>query len=748
MAPLPRLLPLGAAALWALAVLPSSAPAQRDADDEPEVRNLVLQGVKSVDKEDLEKSIATSESHCRSFLVKPFCLFTKSSYFYEREYLDRRELRRDVIRIKVFYWRRGYRETRVDTLIRPKGEGVEVRFRISEGPPTIVTRTAVEYPAGLLDERTVRRHFLLRKGRPLDLLRLDTSIVKLKTVLWNKGYADADVVADSIGVDPATRTASVRLRIDPKWRTTVGEIRVTGNRDVSARTIRSSLFFDRGDAFRREDLIRSQRQLYRTNMFRRAAIFSSPDDDSVKIIEVKVQEAPLHDVRTRVGFNTVEFIQTDLRYIEYDWFGRGRQLTLQGALGNLGASQLNGTFPFRDVLRGFEGDGDAFLRPTWHVSADILQPAFFFSPKNSGGVGVFAHRRSAPGIYVDRGYGASASFTRDLAVRAPASLSYRFEVTRVEAGDVYFCVNYGVCEDRTIRALRDRQRMSPVAVTTTIDRTSDPLAPRHGYQARFDVEHASAFTMSDFRYNRAAGEGAVYRPIGRRAVLAGHLKLGAVRALASTERAVGVTGGDEILHPRKRFYAGGARSVRGFGENQLGPRVLTISDETLRGRFVNDTTGAIGYSRCDPSIPIEQCDPNADGLFDRYFLPRPVGGNSLIEGSVELRAPLFWKLTGALFVDGAIVGQGSFADFASGMGAVTPGAGVRYRSPVGPIRIDLGYNPRLREDLTVFTEDRSTGTRRLVRLNTARDQHPREKLGGFKGLLSRLTLHLSIGEAY
>ena len=58
--------------------------------------------------------------------------------------------------------------------------------------------------------------------------------------------------------------------------------------------------------------------------------------------------------------------------------------------------------------------------------------------------GVFAHRRSEIGIFIDRGYGAQATFTRQLAERAPASLTYRYEVTRVEAGDIYFCTNYGV----------------------------------------------------------------------------------------------------------------------------------------------------------------------------------------------------------------------------------------------------------------------------------------------------------------
>jgi len=751
-----RIRSIVAATLTALAAFAVPAGAQNDGDERgPEVKNVVLQGVKSVDKEELEKSIATDESGCKNLLVKPICLFTKSSGVYDRYYLDREELRRDVVRIRVFYYQRGYRETKVDTTVTAKKGGVEVRFRVSEGPPTVVTRTAVDYPGDVLSERAVRRNMLLKQGRPLDLLKLDSSLVRLRIALWDKGYADANVVAESIAVSPGTRTAAVRVRIDPKPRTTIGSIRITGNHDVSARTIRSTLFFTEGDLFRRESLVRSQRQLYLSNMFRRAQIAVEQSEDSVKQVEVRVQEAPLHEAETRVGFNTIQFFQTDARYVAYNWFGRGRQLTLAGAIGNIGAKQLNSVFPFRDVLRGFDGELDAFLKPTWHASADINQPAFFFSPKNSGGIGVFAHRRSAPGIYIDRGIGASASFTRDLAIRAPLSATYRYEVTRVEAGDVYFCVNFGVCENTAIDALRARQRLSPFGLNFTVDRSSDPLSPRHGYLARLDLEHASAFTASDFRYNRSAAEGAVYRPIGRRGALAGHLKLGWVRSLASTEQALDVAGAEDVLHPRKRFYAGGARSVRGYGENQLGPRVLTISDERLRGqadKVLTDGTVVTTYKYCDITIPIEQCDPNKAQLLDRFFLPRPVGGNSLLEASVELRVPMFWKLTGAVFVDGGIVGEGALGalgKLAGATGAVTPGLGVRYRSPVGPIRVDLGYNPLIHEELTVITEDRTGGGRRITQLVTRRTEYPREDPSGFfKSLLAHLTLHLSIGEAY
>ena len=726
-----------------------AAQANRDDDqlESPEVKNVRLDGVKVVDKDELFSSIKTDESGCNSLLVKPFCLFTKSHYFYTRRYLDRKEFARDVIRIRAFYWKRGYRETTVDTTIVSKGKDkVEVRFAIKEGPPTIVTRIAVARPESLLTAKDVQKMMVLKSGRAFDQLALDSSIVRLRLRMWDKGYADAEVNADSITVSPTDRTAQVHITVDPKWRTTIGAVRIRGNKEVSQRTIRSSLYFKPGDAFRREDLILSQRRLYQTNMFKRAAIVHPPEGDSIKTIEVTVQEAPLRDVRTSVGFNTYDFFLIDGRYTQYNFFGRGRRLSVNGALGNLGAGQLNGRFIFRDVFRGFDGDRSQYEKPNWLASADIQQPAFFFSPKNSGGIGVFAHRRSAPGIYVDRGFGSSATFTRELLVRAPLSGTYRFEITRVEAAEVYFCVNFGVCEDTTIMALRSRQRLSPVGLSGSIDRSNDLLNPRRGYVARAEIEHASKFTISDFRYNRATVDGAAYRPIGRRGVVAGHVRLGWVRALQSTEQ---VFGAEDVLHPRKRFYAGGAQSVRGYGENQLGPRVLTVAPERLRGLTVSQA-GDTSYTRCPPPTPIEDCNPNESTMSDRMFEPRPTGGNSVAEASVEFRFPLWQNLGGAVFVDGALVGEGALKAVKNGTAAITPGFGFRYYSPVGPIRLDVGFNPLLREHYTVITEnDAVGGATDVVALKQQRSDHPKViERGFFKHMLQSAVLHLSIGQAY
>jgi len=755
----------------------SSGTAQQDEIESPEVVRLRFQGVTVVDASDLEKSIATTASHCKSFLLAPICALTKSPVFFVRDYLDRTELRRDVLRIKVYYFRRGYRETDVDTVIRRIGpKQVAVRFNVTEGAPTRVTSVDVVGADSIVSPKVKSRRMLLKPGQPLNLYDLDSSVVRLYEALWNAGYADAKVDT-ALTVDPAARTAALRVTLTPSWLTRVGTITVSGNRKVDTQTILNSLKIEPGDVFKRDAVVESQRALYESSLFRRAVI-PAATGDSIKAVQVQVTEAPLHDLQTSVGANTFEFVQTQVRYTDYNFHGGARRLDLRGAVGNLFASGLQNTFLFKSFSsaldNALEGTRREFQKPTYQLSADLTQP-FFGNPENTIAGGVFANRRAAPGVYIDKSYGAQATFTRELATRFPLSLGYRFEETRIDAGQVYFCINYGACDLPTAQLLSRPQRLSPVSLLGILDRTNDPFNPSSGYRANAGVEHASGLTASDYRYNRETAEGAIFRPFGKR-VLAAHLRLGYVTALgASSAVDLGAESGRsgiDVLHPRKRFYAGGSQSVRGFGENQLGPRVLTIDPNKLRGR--KDSSGVITFERCPPSTPIQMCGLNGDsalGLTDDDFTPRPTGGTALIEGSVEFRFPLLrfagQQLGGAAFVDAGSLGSGGLGSATSGNSAITPGVGARYTSPIGAIRVDVGYQPTLSEDLCVVTQEQTeiapdarhpqgdvVSSNRLVYVGSADGNScsPTAKrtyapLIG-KGFPSHLVLHLSIGQAF
>ncbi|HEV8497029.1 MAG TPA: BamA/TamA family outer membrane protein [Gemmatimonadaceae bacterium] len=733
-----------------LAVSPQRMTAQNTHDmqrEAPEVRQLVFKGVVHIDVRDLERSISTQVTKCRSLLLEPFCLIGRGSTFQDRHYFSETEFRRDVLRIRLYYWKRGYRDAEVDTsVVRTGPRAVRVTFDVHENQPTTIRKISISYDSTLISGKIRDRLTLLRAKDPLDLIVLDSMRVLFQNELWDRGYGDA-TVDTSVVVDTATKLADVGLLLTNNRITTVGRVTVRGAERVDVATIRRSITFREGGLFRQSDVLESQRNLYESNLFRLATIDVPTQFDSVKNVNIDVTEAPLHEARMGPGITNVDFLQFQAHYTSYNLFGGARRLDVDGTIGNLLASSLQGRGTFRNIrsdLAKPDTNISPYVQPTYTASIDFKQPAFLQRPAEAVGVGAFAHRNINPGVFIDRGVGGTATYTHQLTIRAPLSLNYRYEINRVLASDVYFCVNFGVCDSLTIGTLRSHQSLSPLTLTGFIDRSDIPFSPTKGYVARVDFEHASAYTASDYRYNRLFLDAAVYGHKSRtQNVYSAHLRMGWVRPVNS--------GADiGLLHPRKRFYAGGANSVRGYAENQLGPRILTIDDSTL----VKGATSINGGTCALTVDAVKFCDPNSPKLKAIDFIPQPLGGTSLIEGSVEYRMPLplgphIRNFVGAVFVDGGIVGSGSIrgiqtiTNIVKGTAAITPGFGIRYMSPVGPIRVDFGINPSRAEALGVVTAVRdSTGQRRIVPLGVSRN------FANGKTLLDRLILHFSIGEAF
>jgi outer membrane protein assembly complex protein YaeT len=166
--------------------------------------------------------------------------------------------------------------------------------------------------------------------------------------------------------------------------------------------------------------------------------------------------------------------------------------------------------------------------------------------------------------------------------------------------------------------------------------TSDSfLNPTHGMVLRGRLEHSTTAVISDVSFVKLVLEARHYLPLSQRLLLATRLKLGGIEPYgSSTDVPFNV-----------RFFAGGPGSVRGFQLNRLGP-------------------------------------VNADG--------DPIGGLSLIEGSAELRFPLFGDFGAVLFLDFGNVFSPPFT-YHLGDLRYAVGPGLRYNTPVGPLRLDVGF---------------------------------------------------------
>jgi len=728
---------------WALIPLPVSSQVGRT-----EVSEVAFQGNQSFPDDSLSRAIVTRETECRSVVFTPFC-WAGADFAVQRFYLPERDVPLDRLRLEAWYYQRGFREISVDTLTSLGEEGrATVSFIIDEGEPVIATRVDFEGGEGI-NEDGLLEGLPLQPGERLSILALDATRDTLERRLANRGYGRVNVLRRHLIPAVEPHTALVTFDIDTGSRVRYGPIMVSGNSELSEATVLNTLQFSTGDLYSRDAVQQGQGRLFGLDIIRSASVTSDfqSDPDSVIPITVNVVEGDAYRVRYGGGWTTAECFGVEAQWAARNFVGGGRLLQIRGRVANVLTPQ------FQNVLCP-QGGTEEFGELTGTLSLDFAQP-WIFSTRNSFSTALFIERQSLPDVFIREAVGVELALTRLIGPQTSFTLSYRPELSRLDAAEVLFCTNLLVCSPEDVSILQDANWLAPIGFSFTRNLANNILNPNRGYSVVLEVEHASQWTGSNFRYDRAIAEGTLYSGLGRSGVFAARIRGGWVGA-GAFEALLLTPGTFDLVHPQKRFYAGGANSVRGFAQGRLGPRVLTIDPV----RLLEPGTAGAG---CNPSQLMDlSCDPAS--IKEGRFVPRPTGGTRVLEGNLELRFPIGLNLEGVMFTDvGQVWGGRDEVDLSKL--AITPGVGVRYLSPVGPIRIDLGYRFREGEPLAVVTSQlevfnpnvheeseriRIDGnvipyvrTNELAALKTSRLFGEASPLS-----LQRFQLHISIGQAF
>jgi outer membrane protein insertion porin family len=234
------------------------------------------------------------------------------------------------------------------------------------------------------------------------------------------------------------------------------------------------------------------------------------------------------------------------------------------------------------------------------------------------------------------------------------------------------------------------------SANATLGRVDDFLNPTRGFQLRPSAELAGAVLGSGVEYVRVSNDLSGYIPLGDNVELATRLFVGRLWPIGRS-RTILSNPNDSLFASYEdrfdniRFYIGGSNDVRGWREQLAG-------DKDVR---------------------------EDDGNF--FF--EPVGGNTKLAANLELRLPFpglssDWRT--AVFLDAGQVREDSFVPTALRFGT---GAGIRYRTPVGYLRLDLAY-----------------------KLNPGPDdlRNPRDIINGTAEprFINRFRLHLGIGQSF
>lgn len=721
------------------ALLLVAGPAAGQVPDR-EVVELSFRGNDTYESEELATAITTKQTTCSSliFQIFPFCPLTNWGFAHDRAYLDEANLPADLVRLQIFYRRRGFRSVNIDTAVTRTDDATRIAFRIEEGPPTRVQRLDISGAEGVLDPARARDLFPIQVGDRLDLVAVDRGEERIAELLRNRGYAEATVLREYF-IPSGSRQAELSLEVRPGPRIRVREIRVEGEGRLGEGLVRRSLTLRPGEYLRRNQVLESQRTLFQVGSVRFANIrtVDVAGTDTLRDVVVDVTPAPTRSLRTGVGVTTTDCFQTEARFTHRSLFGGARRLRLTGRLSNLAADRLQGSFPCSAV-----GEDEVFRELDFALRADLQFP-YFFSSRNSFQTGLFWERETVPDIFVRDSRGGELSVTRHLRARMPVSLTWRPELTGFdeESADIFFCVNFGFCQPEDIQVLTQSQWLSPLTLRWNYDRTNAPFSPTSGYYVNMTLEGAGVSTGSDYQYVRFNVDAADFEPVAPGLVLGVRFRTGFVEAVGR-QPFRRVRPGETVIHPRKRFFAGGPQSVRGFEQNLLGPTVLVLESRDCRGRGVFD--GGFEPTREDLvtcARDVAAADTASPGS---VFEERPAGGDAAFEANFELRARLSDQFTVVGFMD---VGQ-VWVDISElESPVVSPGVGLRFSSPVGPLRLDIGYDPTDAASIPVVAE-LPNGEILDLEESVLFDPVSFDDPGPLTEFRRRLQIHVSIGEAF
>jgi outer membrane protein insertion porin family len=443
---------------------------------------------------------------------------------------------------------------------------------------------------------------------PYDAAAVDRARERVLRVMRGQGFADARVQVN-IQAEPDRGQVTVAFVIQPGPMQVLREIRIAGNRSIDRDVIVRTLDLDVGDPLGTDAWLRARSRLFDTALFRRVDVTAEPlpaaDGERPMRLVVTVEEWP--GLRVRYGLEVSE----------------------EHPEGDVEGKDLTPGFSADVTRRTLFGRAITVGGVVEYQSRERLARGFMNTPTLFG-------RRVESLLSVERSHEeiSGASFVTDrhgvsweqrVRIGTPLRVSYAYTYDHAHTFSTRVSDDpFNPTFDVTVNIAR----LSNAAV---FDSRNNPLETTRGWLLSSNLEYAPSTLGSDIRFVRYLTQAYHFQSV-KRLVLASAARLGLATALEG-----------QTLIPSERFYAGGARTVRGVPENSLGPR-----------------------------------DIFGDAA----------GGGALVVFNQEVRFPLFRWFGGVGFVDvGNVFESPRSIDFADLVGSF--GGGLRVSTPFALLRADV-----------------------------------------------------------
>jgi outer membrane protein insertion porin family len=550
--------------------------------------------------------------------------------------VTRSQLSNDRDALESYYRLNGYTTATVATpVVNAKNDGtLTVDFPITEGPQTLVSSVTVE---GAEQARAELPELTLKPGAPLNPQLERTDILDLQSFYADRGNAEVQVRLRE-DVSPDKKSAKVTYVVAEGPKIKIDEVVVRGNTYTNASVVLRQSQLERGNPFSYTSILEAQRNLYRMGIFERVEVQHEQTGTSVsdRNVVISVTEGKDLTVGGALGFS-----------MGIDRTVSGSRFSLIGEV-TVQHRNLFGTGRYLglQLVESQNGERNEHVLSYREPFVGPYDVPVQFS--------LFQNDELRRGAEVNE-KGFSMEATRVVFERTRWSLRYEYRLSDCtpHGHDVCALLKEGILTpgfDRTIGKIN----ISSLTPTFFWDERDDPVNTTRGFFTSASVRAAFPFVRADAKFLKEFTTAAWYKPLTSRSTFVVSGRVGLIQPLGNP---VPLT---------EKFTAGGDSSHRAYGLDLLG----TICDP--------EDTG------CRPTLVV------LDGKV------APIGGNSELIANAEYRFPIFSAVSGALFVDAG----NTFADSTVKFGDLRygVGTGVRYLSPVGPLRLDFGY--KLKRQIT------------------------------------------------
>jgi outer membrane protein insertion porin family len=580
----------------------------------------------------------------------------------------------DLSMIQDLYRRRGFAAAKAQPAEEPQSAesgaafvSLRVQIVINEGPRTLVSAVRIRGNA-TLPETTLKEGLGLQPGRPyLDAqLALDRDAIQGQYL--NRGYPGATVEANpNFSADRTSAEPVFTVREGPLI--VVDHVLIVGNVRTSTETIERELRVKSGDPLSESAKIEGRQRLATLGLFRRVQIGElALGDEGRRDLIVTVEESPPTTIEVGGGVEGRVRVVPNNQGVASERFEIAPRASFQVARRNLfGKNRSVSLFTsvslplFKEPVFGNQGTliNDRLAVPEYRVIGTYREPRVFNTAANALVTGTFEQQARSSFNFARRG--ASAEIERRVKAQVRLSASYQIQRT------IVFNDNVSPVDQLLVDRLFPQVRLSSVSSSAIRDTRDDLVDPGAGEYLSANIQLAGRRIGSEVGLAKTYLRAQLFRtmPGGKRFVLAGNATLGMAagfpRDVLTTDAQGHVTTETiEDLPASERFFAGGDTTVRGFALDALG---------------TPQTIGQNGF---------------------------PIGGNGMAIFNLELRAPVRGAIGAVGFFDsGNVFAHASDIDLTELRSAV--GIGIRYKSPVGPIRVDLGFKLH-REEVAGFRE--------------------------------------------